>query len=125
MNLSITRFDYNRRGGMAWATLLSPPPDSALDGPAPTIEMQLDYAVRATQNAPVNDQQIVVPHPLVVGLYIVVWFVDADKVRNSDDIKVDWPPQAAYRSRAVQLLANMVACAESEHFGSVIPRIIP
>lgn len=125
MNLIFTRFDYNRRGGNAWITLLAPEPESALDGEAPTIKMTLQYAVRASQDAPANEQQIVVPHPLVRGLHVVANFYEADQMNNPNNLKTDWPPEAAYRFRAVQMLANLVACAELDRFGAAIPKIIP
>jgi hypothetical protein len=109
---------------MAWAKLQAQNSGSALD-PAPAIEIDLHFAVRATQEAPANDNQIVVPHPTVRGLHIVAWFPHADRGPHAGASKVDWPPQAAYRFKAVQLVANMVATAESEKFGDAIPRIIP
>lgn len=123
MKLSVTRFDYLRRGGMAWAALQAPHSGSALD-PAPIIEMELHFAVRSAQDAPANDAQIVVPHPSVPGLNIVAWFPYQDREPHSKIVTADWPPPAAYRRKAVQLIANMVATAESEKFGDAIPTII-
>jgi hypothetical protein len=80
---------------------------------------------RGLRPAPANDDQIVVPHPTASGLHIVAWFPDNDNEPHAKLVKADWPPQTAYRLRAVQLIANMVVSAESERFGDAIPKVIP
>lgn len=121
MKITVTRFDYLRRGGMAWVRLEGDAPDSALDT-TPTLEMRMHFAVRASQSAPANDDQVVVPHPIEAGLYVVAWFPDTDEKKGSDSQV--WPEKNAYRFKAVQLLANLVATAELDAFSSNIPVII-
>lgn len=124
MKLFVTRFDYLRRGGMAQAALTMERQGSVFDL-KPMILIELHFAVRATQSAPANDQQIVVPHPAASGLFVVAWFPLEDRIQNSTEDQITWPSQHAYRFKVVQLVANMVAAAELEQFDGAIPRIIP
>ncbi|SOE97620.1 hypothetical protein SAMN05414139_10765 [Burkholderia sp. D7] len=120
MKIAVTRFDYLRRGGQAWVCLEGDLPDSNLDT-TPRLKMHMHFAVRATQSVPATDDQIVVPHPIVAGLHIVAWFPSADEKTADTQI---WPERNAYRFKAVQLVANLIATAELDVFGSHIPTII-
>lgn len=96
-------------------------PASSLDA-TPTLSMRIQFAVRATQSAPHNEDQVVVPHPLATGLHVVAWFPFDDELSPGSQ---NWPPQSEYRYKATQLVANLVAMAELDAFGSAIPTIIP
>lgn len=106
MELSITRFDDLRNGGMARAQLLT----SSISTQKKTkINFQLHFTIRDNDDSQLNADQLRLQHPAMENRSIIFYFPSLFEDRvNADAAKIKWPPKSHYRRIAAQLVARMI-----------------